>query len=117
MGNLRDEVHQYRLAAFDCNKSTHFGEVFASGLNKSVYWVGATATLCCILQEAWPSVVRARQELVRWTGAISVSSLKQAMIFFQERYLFGLATLDVETRRLQNKKSPSFPESQNQAGA
>ena len=112
---LREEVHQYRLAAFDCNKRTQFGEVFASGLNKSVYWIGATATLCSILEEAWPSVLQTEQKPVEWSGAISECSLKQAMTFFQERYLFGLATLDVETRRLQNKKAPSFPESKSQA--
>ena len=38
------------------------------------------------------------------------------MVFFQERYLFGLATLDVETRRLQTKRPAQFPESKDKAG-
>ena len=81
-----------------------FGEVFASGLNKSVYWLGATATLGSILEEVWPSVTGASNQVIAWTGTITANALKQSMVFFQERYLFGLATLDVETRRLQTKR-------------
>ena len=93
-----------------------FGEVFASGLNKSVYWLGATATLGRILEEVWPSVTGASNQVIAWTGTITANALKQSMVFFQERYLFGLATLDVETRRLQTKRPAQFPESKDKAG-
>ena len=93
-----------------------FGEVFASGLNKSVYWLGATATLGSILEEVWPSVTGASNQVIAWTGTITANALKQSMVFFQERYLFGLATLDVETRRLQTKRPAQFPESKDKAG-
>ncbi|OLQ05533.1 60S ribosomal protein L15 [Symbiodinium microadriaticum] len=116
VGSLREEVHKYRLATFDCNQRCPFGEVFASGLNKSVYWLGATATLGSILEEVWPSVTGASNQVIAWTGTITANALKQSMVFFQERYLFGLATLDVETRRLQTKRPAQFPESKDKAG-
>ncbi|CAE7422447.1 RPL15, partial [Symbiodinium necroappetens] len=116
-GSLREEVHKYRLATFDCNQRSFFGEVFASGLNKSVYWLGATATLSSILEELWPCVMGASGKGLGWTGNITANALKQAMVFFQERYLFGLATLDVETRRLLTKRAAQFPECKDQAGS
>ena len=38
------------------------------------------------------------------------------MVFFQECYVFGLATLDVAIRQLLTKRPAQFPESKDQAG-
>ena len=77
---------------------------------------GRTATLGSIQEEVLPSVTGASNQVIAWTGTITANALKQSMVFFQERYLFGLATLDVETRRLQTKRPAQFPESKDKAG-
>ena len=113
---LRQQFFKYRLAAFDATRATTFGEIFASGLNKSVYWISCAGTLGALLEQMWPNATGQLTASPKWSGCLSEGCLKQAMTFYQERYLFGLAVLDTETRRLHGKRLPNFPESRDQAG-
>ncbi|CAE6960638.1 RPL15 [Symbiodinium sp. CCMP2592] len=105
-GPLREQFFKYRLAAFDATRTTTFGEVFASGLNKSVYWISCAGLLATLLEQVWLHAAGQQMTCPKWSGRVSDGNLKQAMVFYQERYLFGLAVLDTETRQAQHASMP-----------
>ena len=66
---------------------------------------GRTATLGSILEEVWPSVTGASNQVIAWTGTIPANG--SPWCSFKS---------DVETRRLQTKRPVQFPESKDKAG-
>ena len=51
----RAAFHRYRLACTDVNKSTRFGESFATGLNKSPYLVSTMSLFGTLMEGLWGS--------------------------------------------------------------
>ena len=95
----RDVFWRYRLKCFDANQKTHFGETFASGVNKSAYWVGTVALLGTLMEQLWPAMCSPAAAVEPWSGELSSASFKMAATFFHNRFLYGLAVLEVDMRR------------------
>ena len=99
-------VFKYRRQCHDIAQQTHFGEIVQSGLNKSAYWLGQGALHTAFLEAAWAQAAAGSSELPELTGQLSENAVKLGMEFFSQRYLQGLAVLDVEVRRVQGQGKP-----------
>jgi len=79
----------------DAARCNAVGATFASALNKAAYWLGAVSLLSEIVGQLMAPVLRG-DEAPALRPAITDEGIKCGLDFFSLRYLFGVATLDVE---------------------
>ncbi|CAJ1345601.1 unnamed protein product [Effrenium voratum] len=100
---LKEVFHAYRLTSRDVTKRTFFGETLATGLHKAPYWVSTVALFGTLMEELWPLACgclgRTHDQDPTWSGQLSAEGLKMATLCFQERFLYGLAVLEVDMRK------------------
>ncbi|CAJ1363411.1 unnamed protein product, partial [Effrenium voratum] len=97
----RAAVHGFRVVCHELTQTLggQITETFASGLNKSGYWLACVSFWTSLLGQLWPAALSPASAAANLRPQITDVATKLAMEFFTSRFLFGVAVLSADIRQ------------------